>query len=43
MDCWPDSDSKIKDAVNFLKSKKPYFSDEEITNALKRLQDLEVQ
>ena len=43
LDCWPDTDSKVEDAVNFLKSKKPYFSDEEILNALKRLQDLENQ
>jgi len=43
LDCWPDTDSKVEDAVNFLKSKKPYFSDEEISNALKRLQDLENQ
>lgn len=41
--CSPDSDSKVEDAVNFLKSKKPYFSNEEISNALKRLQDLENQ
>ncbi len=43
LQCSPDSDSKVEDAVNFLKSKKPYFSDEEISNALKRLQDLENQ
>ena len=43
LDCWPESDSKVEDAVNFLKSKKPYFSDKEILNALKRLQDLENQ
>ena len=43
LDCWPDTDSRVKDAVNFLKSKKPYFSEEEISNALKRLQDLENQ
>ena len=41
--CSPDSDSKVEDAVKFLKSKKPYFSDEEISKALKRLQDLENQ
>jgi uncharacterized protein YwgA len=41
--CLPESDSKVEDAVNFLKSKKPYFNDEEISNALKRLQDLENQ
>ena len=43
LNCSSDSDSRIEDAVNFLKSKKPYFSDEEISNALKRLQDLENQ
>ena len=43
LDCWSDTDSKVEDAVNFLKSKKPYFSDKEISNALKRLQDLENQ
>jgi len=43
LDCWPDTDSKVEDAVDFLKSRKPYFSDEEISNALKRLQDLENQ
>jgi uncharacterized protein YwgA len=41
--CWPKSDSKVEDAVDFLKSKKPYFSDEEISNALTRLQNLESQ
>jgi len=41
--CSPDSDSKVENAVDFLKSKKPYFSDEEISDALKRLQDLENQ
>ncbi len=39
--CSPDS--KVENAVDFLKSKKPYFSDEEISDALKRLQDLENQ
>ena len=43
LNCSPNSDSKVEDAVDFLKSKKPYFSDEEISNALKRLQDLENQ
>jgi uncharacterized protein YwgA len=43
LNCWPESDSRVENAVNFLKSKKPYFSDEEISNALKRLQDLENQ
>ena len=43
LNCSSDSDSRIEDAVNFLKSKKPYFSDEEISNALKRLRDLENQ
>ena len=43
LNCWPESDSRVENAANFLKSKKPYFSDEEISNALKRLQDLENQ
>jgi len=43
LNCSPDSDSRAEDAVDLLKSKKPYFSDEEISNALKRLQDLENQ
>ena len=43
LNCWPESNSRVENAVNFLKSKKPYFSNEEISNALRRLQDLENQ
>lgn len=39
--CSGKSDSEINAAVDFLKSKKPYFSDKEISEAVKRLQDLE--
>lgn len=43
LNCSYESNSKTEDTIDFLKSKKPYFSDAEISKALKRLQDLENQ
>jgi uncharacterized protein YwgA len=41
--CSKNSKSTQDDAINFLKSKKPYFTDEEIAWAIKRLKILEDQ
>jgi uncharacterized protein YwgA len=41
--CSRNSKSTQDDVIEFLKSKKPYFTDEEMTQAMKRLQILENQ